>query len=304
MAMKNDVDRDWLLLANGSAGSAEQEQIGAVLRVLAGSGCATLVETASPSEAVDAVRASPGLTAVLLGGDGTISSTVDALVQAGYGDRPIGLVPAGTGNDLARALGLSLDPARAAQDLLTPTVRSLSALRLGSGRIGVNACHLGVGAASSRTASSWKSRLGPAAYPAGALVAGARQGPWSMRLTADGETSGHEVLLMMAVALGRTIGGGTELSAEADVDGAAADVIAAPGRSPLDRIRLAKALVRGDARSAPHLNSTRGRSLLVESEQPVPLNLDGEDLGEITRLEIRVEPRVWTLLAPSTRSRP
>lgn len=288
----------WLVLANSDAGSAAQAQLGAALSVLAADAATVVVHTDDPQDSVDALRAHGDLSPVIFGGDGTVSATVERLVHAGMGDRAVGLVPGGTGNDLARALGLPLDPADAASALLGSVERTRSVLRVGPDRIGVNACHVGVGAAASRRAASWKQRLGPAAYPLGAAVDGLRRGPWPMSVRVDGVGLGRPPLLMAAVVLGRTIGGGTELSSHADLDSADADVLAVPGGSLATRTRLAAALVRGDARSGPGVLSTRGSEVVVEAEHPVPVNLDGEDLGEMALLDISVEPRAWTLLAP------
>ena len=302
-SMSSSSHSGWLVLANSDAGSAARAELGAALSVLAADAPTVVVHTDDPQDSVDALLAHEDLSAVIFGGDGTVSATVERLVHADMGHRALGLVPGGTGNDLARALGLPLDPADAARALLDSVARPQSVLRVGPDRIGVNVCHVGVGAAASRRAASWKQRLGPLAYPLGAAMEGLRRGPWPMSVSVDGAVLGRPPLLMVAVVLGRTIGGGTELSSDADLDSRDADVMAVPGGSLAARRRLATALLRGDARSGSGVHSTRGAEVVIESDQQAPVNLDGEDLGERARLDISIEPRAWTVLAPQRGSR-
>ncbi len=75
--------------------------------------------TAGPQDGISAVEnLAPGMDLVVCcGGDGTFNETVTGLLQAGL-DIPIGYIPAGSTNDLANSLGLSLDPLTAAKQIV------------------------------------------------------------------------------------------------------------------------------------------------------------------------------------------
>ena len=118
---------------------------------------------------------------VVCGGDGSVHAVVAALHRAGAAGPPVGLIPLGTGNDLARALGLPLDPAAAARVVLDGRPRTLDLLVDDAGGMVVNAVHLGVGAEAARQAAALKPRLGRLAYLVGGVSAGLR----GARLGAD-----------------------------------------------------------------------------------------------------------------------
>ena len=102
-------------------------------------------------------------TLVVMGGDGSVHTAVAtpcgprrAVARA----RRSGLVPLGTGNDLARTLGIPLDPAAAARALLGGRPRVLDLVVDDEGGVVVNVVHLGVGAEAAAKASAIKDRLG------------------------------------------------------------------------------------------------------------------------------------------------
>src|SRR5262245_36417229 len=106
-------------------------------------------------------------------GDGSLHLVVNRLRRMGRLDRvTLGLLPFGTGNDFARAAGVPLDPLAAAVALTTAQPCRFDLLEDDTGRVVVNAAHAGLGAEAAAAAADHKARLGPLAYPLGALRAG------------------------------------------------------------------------------------------------------------------------------------
>ncbi|WCO68096.1 diacylglycerol kinase family protein [Iamia majanohamensis] len=291
------TDAGWVVAANASAGSVD-EVLGQVLAPLAADAPTRVRWMEEPGDVVDIARAHPEERLVVVGGDGTISAAIDQLISADLGDRPVGVLPGGTGNDFVRGLGLPVDAAEAAAQLADCRPRRLSALRVDD-RWGVNTCHVGLGAAAARTASGLKARLGPAAYPVGATVSGLRRPAWDARVTADGDCLADGELLMAAVVLGRTIGGGTDLAPEPSLTEPEADLLLSTGASPSDRVRLGAALLRDDPGRGGGATRSPARRVRIECATGIPVNLDGEDLGDRRDLSVEVVPEAWTVLAPS-----
>ena len=290
-----------LLLASAHAGSTEEEAVEAARAVLADAGPVEVVSTATPDE-LDAALASCGdRRLVVAGGDGSLHLAVARLRARGeLAERPIALVPLGTGNDLARGLGLPLEPAEAARLVLTGRPKPVDLLVDDAGGIVVNAAHVGVGAEAAQAAARVKPRLGPAAYPLGALAAGLRTHGWRLRVVVDGRVvaDGHRRSLMVGVGNGRGIGGGTALLPTAVPDDGQLDVLVSYATGPWARARFGAALAAGTHLRDRDVRWARGRSVTV-SGQRVGVNADGEVGDEVERRTWTVEPGAWSLLQPA-----
>jgi YegS/Rv2252/BmrU family lipid kinase len=289
-----------LVVSNAAAGGAADEQVEAALAVL---GSATDVRREVCAEPEDLGRVLDGLgerTLVVVGGDGSVHTAVAALHDRGElsADRPIGLVPLGTGTDLARTLGIPLDPAAAARALLAGSVRPLDLVVDDAGGVVVNAVHLGVGAEAAEKASALKDRLGRAAYAVGSIAAGAGVTGWHLQVVVDGvAVEVDREVLMVAVANGRTIGGGAPLAPDASPDDGLVDVVVATSTGPLARLGFAVALRDGEHVERDDVLVVRGRSVRVSGD-PFPLNADGELAGPVPARTWTVRPAAWSVLVP------
>lgn len=292
-----------LVVTNAAAGSTDDERVDAALAVLRE---AADVRVDTCADAGDLDRLLDGLgdrTLVLAGGDGSVHTAVATLHRRGElsPDRPLALLPLGTGNDLARTLGIPLDPAEAARALLTGRRRPLDLLVDDTGGVVVNAVHMGIGAEAAEKAGALKERLGKAAYAVGSVLAGAGSIGWDLRVEVDGEPlHTDEPVLMVGVANGRTIGGGAELAPDAVPDDGLLDVIVATSTGPLARLGFGVALREGGHVEREDVVAVRGRTVLVTGE-PFPLNADGELDGPVDRRTWTVRPGAWAVLVGAGR---
>ena len=290
-----------LLLASAHAGSADQEAVEAARAVLAAAGPVELKTTGTPEELDAALDCCGDRRLVVAGGDGSLHLAVTRLRARGeLPERPIGLVPLGTGNDLARALGLPLDPEDAARVVLSGQGRPMDLLVDDDGGVVVNAVHLGVGADAAEAAGRLKPRLGVLAYPLGALAAGLRSTGWRLRVEVDGRVlaDGHRRALMVGIGNGPGIGGGTRLLPHACPDDGLLDVVVSYATGPFARVRYGAALAAGADLVDRDVRHARGRSVSVRGE-PVGVNADGE-LGDDVRARTwTVEPGAWSLVRPA-----
>ncbi|MCW2605518.1 MAG: Diacylglycerol kinase [Frankiales bacterium] len=258
-----------------------------------------LVTTATHEELDAALLGADGRQVVVAGGDGSLHLAVARLRALGRLDLPLALVPLGTGNDLARALGLPLDPEEAAHVATAFAPKPLDLLVDDDGGVVVNAVHVGVGAEAAAAAGRWKPRLGPLAYPLGAVAAGLRSTGWRLRVVVDGKVvaDGHRRALMVAIGNGRGIGGGTTVMPTASPDDGLLDVLVSYATGPFARVRYGAALTAGTHLRDPDVRWTRGRRVTVSGE-PVGVNADGELGEEATTRTWTVEPGAWSLVRP------
>lgn len=278
-----------LVISNPGAGGADDETRDATLRELG-----RQAEVVVASDLYDF----PGHTPVVMGGDGSLHRVVRELHAKGeLGSRPIGLIPMGTGNDLARTAGI--DPGNAVEAVLAGRERPMDLLVDDRGGIVVNAVHVGVGAEASQQAKALKPVLSRLAYRVGAVLAGVRAKGWRLRVTVDGQevADGSRRVLMVGLGNGRSIGGGTPLAPEARPDDGLVDVVVSFAVRPLQRLAFAVRLRRGEHGELGEVKVLRGRTVSIAGEA-VPVNADGE-LGEpITRRSWTVQPGAWRLLVP------
>jgi YegS/Rv2252/BmrU family lipid kinase len=291
-----------LVVTNASAGSADDERVAAALAVLREGADVREEESGSPDDLARLLSSREDRTVVLVGGDGSVHTAVAALHDRGElsPDVRLALIPLGTGNDLARTLGIPLDPADAARALLTGRPRTLDLVVDAAGGVVVNAVHLGVGAEAAERATGLKDKLGKAVYPVGSVLAAAGTSGWQLHVEVDGEvveTDGPA--LMVAVANGRTIGGGAELAPDAEPDDGLLDVIVATSTGPLARLGFGVALKDGEHVDRDDVTTVRGRTATVTGD-PFPVNADGELTGPVGSRTWTLKPGAWSLVVPTS----
>jgi diacylglycerol kinase family enzyme len=289
-------DDGHLLVVSRRAGSTDDEEVSAAVEVLD----AELALCTAPDDLDTALDRLDGRTLVIAGGDGSLHLAVTKLHLRGMLERTrIGLVPLGTGNDLARALEIPLDPAQAAVLVRDGKGKPTDLLLDDAGGVVVNAAHVGIGADAAEHAGQLKPRLGALAYPVGAVRAGLRSTGWRLRVEVDGRivADSHRRTLMVGIGNGRGIGGGTPLLPHAEVDDGLLDVMVSQATGPFARIRFGAALTSGEHLTDPQVRSARGRSVTVSGE-PVGVNSDGETGVEVRRRTWTVSPGAWTLVRP------
>lgn len=284
-----------LVLIGGDAGSVEDDAVAGVLAILAAAGPTEQRRCDDPGDVDAALAALDGRILVVAGGDGSLHVALQALDRAGLrSEVDVGLVPLGTGNDLARGAGIPLDPLAAAERVVAGRARPCDLIRAGEGLV-VNAAHAGIGVAAADRAAGLKDAMGRAAYPAGALVAGAEADPLEVTVAVDGQPLADGApLLLVGVGNGSTVGGGTALFPDADPADGLLDVVTVRDRGAWQRLRLGLATRGGDHLGLEGVRSARGREVVVTGT--AAWNDDGELGGPVGGRVLRVEPGGWRLI--------
>jgi YegS/Rv2252/BmrU family lipid kinase len=275
-------------------GSAAWEDLPEALGILRPRfGRVPIYPVGEPGDAESLAAELAGQVDVLLvfGGDGTVHEVANGLPLCGPRDGPlVALLPGGTGNDLARALGLPPDPVAAARELTDARPRTLDMLDCGARRA-ANGINAGFAAAATEVLSRRVKRmLGPAAYVVGGVRVGLKPPTWPARVEVDGRVVEGEALAVV-VGNGGSFGGGRWLLPDADLGDGLLDVLVVPAAA--SKAKLARHLAM-DRRLPGDLPRLRGPAATVVTD--MPCRLDGEPAP--TPGSVTVLPAAWQVLVP------
>lgn len=269
----------WMVVVADDAEEDRHERAGELVEAL-GDG-AGLRTTSGPDDLATAANeaADAGATLVLVGGDGAVHLAAATLAEHDLlDDVAIGVLPSGTGDDLAGTLGLPHEVDEAAAVLRAGHERRLDLLDAGADGWVVNAVHVGVGVAAAERATPMKPALGDAAYPLGALLEGLAATSLDVEVAVDGQLLelGGPALLVL-VANGGTIGGGHALAPDADPSDGALDVVVVLADGPGARAAFGAAVLAGTHLERDDVVHARGtRVELATPGSTLRLNSDGE----------------------------
>jgi diacylglycerol kinase (ATP) len=287
----------FLLVANPAARRARRRLAAAADALGAGGARVDLATTERPGHAAEIVRArAAGYEAVFtLGGDGTAMEVVGALARTGI---PIGILPGGTGNLVARALGIPIATRRAAAALLRGDAADVDLGRLASGRCFAFSWGVGVDARMIRdTPPIWKRRLGILAYAYVALRASLRNASFRVRATVDGETIERHASAVMVANFGAVLNDLIVLGPGIARDDGKLDLCVFSPTSGWQALGVAWRLLRKDFRPHPAIAYRSGRHFRIECDPRQDAQADGELVGT-TPAELQVEPHAARLLMP------
>lgn len=252
------------------------------------------------------VERDPGDLIVIGGGDGTLNGLAEALVASG---RPLGILPLGTANDLARSLGIPVDPAGACQIIADGCTRTIDlgwvgapdeAPEDGAGKLFFNVASLGAAVEVSRVMAERRHRnswLGVFSYPLALMAAVRRARPFTVRVRVDGR---EQVLdcRQLSVGNGLYYGGGMRVSECAALDDHLLDVYAVTA-APLWRIARHLADLRAGRHGAwDEVVHLRGQEVEVQTVRPKAINTDGEVTAR-TPAVFRVLPGALRVIVPA-----
>ena len=232
---------------------------------------------------------------VAAGGDGTVSSLVNLVADAGQ-SIPIAIIPLGTGNDLARTLNLTLEPLADCQAFLRskPKIREIDLIRTtigGTSRWLINAATGGFsGQVATDTTSEVKRLWGPLAYLRGAVGVAADPTTYSVTLTIDDQPPRKIEVLNLVVANGQTAAGGVMVAPKASLEDGKIDLIIVRPGTTFDHTVVTARLMAGEYLDDEHVQHTRAHRIEIHSEPAMPFSLDGE-LIEESRFRFECVPK-------------
>ena len=289
--------REIALLTNPSAGKGKGtrtaalvlprlREAGLVVRDLVGRDAGEALDLArqSVADGVDSL--------VVCGGDGMVHLALQAVVGS---PTSLGVIPAGTGNDVARYLGISRsEPQRAADVIIGSRTRTIDVARVGSTYF-VTVLAAGFDALVNERANKMAWPRGQMRYNLATLAELRVFRPLPYTLCLDGTTL-HREAMLVAVGNGPSFGGGLRITEGAEIDDGWLDVVVIGPMSKLELVRTYPKLYTGTHVRHPQYEHHRVRSVTVAAPGIVGY-ADGERLGSLP-LTVDVVPRALHVLTP------
>jgi YegS/Rv2252/BmrU family lipid kinase len=289
-------DRRHLILVNPSAGGGRARDLLPRLEgALRDRGISyRLVLTTSLDHGIEEARAAAanGEVPVVMSGDGLIGQIGGALVGTGA---PLGVIPGGRGNDLARVLGIPTDVDGAVAVLAEGTKRAIDVGELNGRRfLGIASC--GLDSDANQIANDARLLRGHLVYLYAGLRALAAWKPGRFTVTLDGrrrEFSGYSV----AAANSKAFGGGMFLAPDAELDDGLLDVVYIVQHAKRRYLANLPKVFKGTHVDMDEVIVVRASEVEIEANRPFAVYADGDHLADLPA-KIRVLPRALDVIAP------
>lgn len=287
---------------NPQASFGHKREVGPrVVERLRGAGH-TVIDIVQPNiellrrETIRAVEAKPDAL-IVVGGDGMVSLGTNIVAQT---ELPLGIVPSGTGNDLATGLGVPVGDVEAAIDLVLAALRRparvIDAGLIRHGELTTwFACVLSAGfdAVVNERANLMTRPRGKSRYIFALLRELATLKPLDYEIEADGQVSKRKALLI-SVANNVSLGGGMRIVPHAELDDGYLDLFVVAPMSRLAFLRVFPKVFSGTHTALPQVSFTRVRSVKLDAPDVIAY-ADGERVGPLP-VEISLVPGALRVL--------
>lgn len=220
---------------------------------------------------------------VAIGGDGTVAEVAKAI----YGtDAALGIIPAGTGNDYRRAVGIPDEIESSVEFLLEGKPTPCDALEV-NGEIYLNIISMGFDVEVAKRASKYK-MFGSAAYTLAAIDRALFAKNQYATITIDGEQIKKNMLLV-AVGNGSHYGGGMNSLPTADITDGLLDICLVDATTPLNILKMLPKYVAGTHMDMDIVHIYSAKEIIIKlDDQQLPINADGEILPDTDTLHVKI----------------
>ena len=232
---------------------------------------------------------------VAWGGDGTINEVASALTHS---RAALGIVPMGSGNGLAREVGVPRGHEAALEAALTGTERTIDAGEL-NGRVFFNAAGVGFDAhVAAAFASSAGHARGFASYASVTVRELLRYEPGAYLIEPEGEAARTYRALLVSVANTRQWGNGARIAPAARMDDERLDLVIVRALPPAVVLANSWRLFAGSISGWSAVESRQVHAALIRCTPPAPVHVDGEPAGHLDTIDIRVIPAALRVRVP------
>ncbi len=234
---------------------------------------------------------------IVCGGDGSVSSAAVAVMESGL---PLGIIPMGTANDLARTLGIPMDLKAAAQVIARGEVRPVDVGTV-NGHAFFNVASIGLSSTlAQRLDPVLKKRFGRLGYAMAAIKVMTRASHFSASITEKGRRVEVETY-QIAVGNGRHYGGGNVVEASAEIDDGHLDLYSLEVKNLWKLALMLRSFRSGTHGAWREVRTAKCIEFTIETRKPMPVNTDGE-IVTATPAHFKVHPKAVSIFAPNNGS--
>lgn len=273
------------------------EPIEPVLRRLEQGGIATTLETFEhlPEIARDIVRLRETADLVIVcGGDGSVSSAALAAMESRL---PLGIIPMGTANDLARTLDLPLEPAEAAAVIADGATRPVDVGTV-NGHAFFNVASIGLSSDLAQGLDpELKKRFGRVGYALAAAKVLTKASTFAATIIEKGRATQVETY-QIAIGNGRLYGGGNVVEQDAEIDDGSLDLYSLELKNVWKLALMLRSFRSGTHGAWQEVRTAKSTAFTIETRKPMPVNADGEIVTATPAL-FKVHPQAIAIFAPA-----
>lgn len=284
-----------LFLVNPNARRG-REPVEPILERLKAGGLDVKIEPfeALPEIARDVVRLRESTDLVIVcGGDGTVSSAAVAVMESGL---PMGIMPMGTANDLARTLNIPMDLQEAAGVIADGNTRKVDVGTV-NGHAFFNVASIGLSTELAQSLDpQTKKRWGRLGYAVAASRVMTKARPFKATITEKGETI-RVSTYQIAVGNGRHYGGGNVVEETAEIDDGHLDLYSLELSNVWKLALMLRSFRSGRHGAWNEVRTARCVEFDIETDRPRPVNTDGEIVTQ-TPAHFKVHPAAISVFAP------
>jgi YegS/Rv2252/BmrU family lipid kinase len=231
---------------------------------------------------------------VVISGDGLLGAIGGAMAGV---ETPLGIIPGGRGNDLARVLGIPEDPLEALAVVLAGNARRID-VGEANGKRFLGIVSVGFDSEANRLANETTFMRGNLVYAYAALrtLLGWKPGRFTIRV---GEESNRFSGYSVSVANSRAFGGGMFIAPDAELDDGELDIVTVGEVGKLRFVGNLPKVFKGTHVDEEEVRVFRASQLELSASRPFPVYADGEHLTDLPA-SLRVLPRALSVLVPPT----
>lgn len=228
------------------------------------------------------------------GGDGTLNAIVDSLVESKL---PLGILPLGTANDLARTLNIPLSIPEACNVIANGQLKYID-LGWVNGKYFFNVASMGLSVdITQRLSKGLKRRWGILAYALTAMKVISKTRRFHAEIRVNGESIKFKTI-QIAVGNGRYYGGGMMIAEDAAIDDQRLDLYSLELQHWWQIFPLIWKLPKGEHAMLHYVRGITGEEIEIYTRKPYDINTDGE-ITTITPAKFKVIPRALGVMTPN-----
>lgn len=232
---------------------------------------------------------------IIIGGDGTIHEAVNGIAGSNV---IIGIIPAGTGNDLAKVLGIPLD-IHEALNIIHRGVRKKIDLGIADGQFFINMGGMGFDATVAHRVNSNNFLKGKTAYLLAIIRTIMDYKAVKVRITIDNKTW-EEKITLIAIGNGEYVGGGVRMFPQANLNDGMLDICVIKETTKLDMLLTLPIIYKGKHAGHPKVSFYQGKEVIISKtrqDEHIYAHVDGQEIN-IWPIRFALYPGFVEVLVP------